>query len=404
MANTIKFGNGQWATKKDSILAYNDENANFKPLPFVTSRASTATRVNKAGLLETVASGIPRVDYLGNTKGAYLLEPQRTNNLVQSNQFNTSWSVPNGITLNGNQLSPLSGGLDAWKLESDGSSGFLAINQIASVTGTNTFSIYAKAGTNRYVSLRGLSGLDVRAQFDLINGEVYGSSNAVSTKINHIKDGWYRCTVTFDASNSFFYIYPMIQGVADAGSIYIQYSQLEAGRYASSRIPTTSSAVTRLADTANNAGNNQVISSSEGVLYFEGSVSDTLTNSWISLYEKSNITNNQFNLRFVNSTNIIQCVSRAGGLGQDVVLQSTITDKTVVNKIAVKYKLNDWALWVNGVEVDTATSSTAFTPNSLDVLSLNKGNNSQFFYGKTNDLRVYNTALTDAELAALTQV
>ena len=52
MANTIKFGNGQWATKEDSILAYNDENANFKPLPFVTSRASTATTVNKSGLLE----------------------------------------------------------------------------------------------------------------------------------------------------------------------------------------------------------------------------------------------------------------------------------------------------------------------------------------------------------------
>ena len=79
MANTIKFGNGQWATKEDSILAYNDENANFKPLPFVTSRASTATRVNKAGLLETVASGVPRVDYLDNSKGSYLIEGNSTN-------------------------------------------------------------------------------------------------------------------------------------------------------------------------------------------------------------------------------------------------------------------------------------------------------------------------------------
>ena len=86
MANTLKFGNENWATKKDSILAYNDENANFKPLPFTTSRASTATRVNKAGLLETVASGIPRVDYLGNTKGAYLLEPRSTNLVLNSSE------------------------------------------------------------------------------------------------------------------------------------------------------------------------------------------------------------------------------------------------------------------------------------------------------------------------------
>ena len=34
MAQTLKFGNGTWATKKGSILAHNDEGGNFKPLPF----------------------------------------------------------------------------------------------------------------------------------------------------------------------------------------------------------------------------------------------------------------------------------------------------------------------------------------------------------------------------------
>ena len=101
MANTMKFGNGQWATKKDSILAYNDENANFKPLPFVTSRASTATRVNKLGLIETVASGIPRVDYLSNTSGAYLLEPQSTNLIAQSESFGSSYWTKSGSSIEG---------------------------------------------------------------------------------------------------------------------------------------------------------------------------------------------------------------------------------------------------------------------------------------------------------------
>ena len=101
MANTLKFGNENWATKKDSILAYNDENDNFKPLPFVTSRASTATRVNKAGLLETVASGIPRVDYLGNTKGAYLLEPQSTNLIAQSEAFTNPYWTKSGASIQG---------------------------------------------------------------------------------------------------------------------------------------------------------------------------------------------------------------------------------------------------------------------------------------------------------------
>ena len=33
MSATLNLGtDGNWATKKDTILAYNDENSNFKPL------------------------------------------------------------------------------------------------------------------------------------------------------------------------------------------------------------------------------------------------------------------------------------------------------------------------------------------------------------------------------------
>jgi len=101
MANTLKFGDGKWGAKKDSILAYNDENANFKPLPFTTSRASTATRINKAGLIEKVENGIPRVDYLGNTKGAMLLEPQSTNLIKYSEAFGQSYWTKSGATIQG---------------------------------------------------------------------------------------------------------------------------------------------------------------------------------------------------------------------------------------------------------------------------------------------------------------
>ena len=34
MAQTLKFGNKVWAAKEDSVLAYNDINNNYKPLPF----------------------------------------------------------------------------------------------------------------------------------------------------------------------------------------------------------------------------------------------------------------------------------------------------------------------------------------------------------------------------------
>ena len=370
---------------------------------FDFSRNTTATRTNKDGLIEAVTGNTPRLDYplingVVNGCPSLLLEPQRTNNLVQSNQFNTSWGVPNVITLNGNQLSSLSGGLDAWKLESDGTSAFSAINQSASVTGTNTFSIYAKAGTNRYVSLRGLGGLDVRAQFDLINGEVYGSSNAVSTKINHIKDGWYRCTVTFDASNSLFYIYPMIQGVADAGSIYIQYSQLEAGSYASSYIPTSASAQTRLAETANNAGDASTFNDSEGVLMLETSPLDSeSTNKMITTSNGSSST--RILIRYVGTTLLAQL--RISGANQ-YEFSYNPTDIKDNFKIALKYKANDFSFFVNGFELDSSNSGSTFSDGTLTELAFDDGSGSSPFYGNTKQLQYYKTALTDLELETLT--
>jgi hypothetical protein len=56
MAQTLKYGNGIWANKEGSSLAYNDENGNYKPLPFNFERSSSATRTNKEGLIETVGA------------------------------------------------------------------------------------------------------------------------------------------------------------------------------------------------------------------------------------------------------------------------------------------------------------------------------------------------------------
>ena len=91
MSNTLKFGNGEWYGKKDTILAYNDENSNFKPLPFSFDRASSATVINKDGLIETVGSGEPRIDYKDDSKGALLLEPSRSNLITYSEDFDNAW-------------------------------------------------------------------------------------------------------------------------------------------------------------------------------------------------------------------------------------------------------------------------------------------------------------------------
>jgi hypothetical protein len=61
---------------------------------FTVTRNTTATRFNSAGLIESVASGIPRLDYFtsGGTAGcpALLVEPAATNLALQSEAFNVS--------------------------------------------------------------------------------------------------------------------------------------------------------------------------------------------------------------------------------------------------------------------------------------------------------------------------
>ena len=75
-------------------------------------------------------------------------------------------------------------------------------------------------------------------------------------------------------------------------------------------------------------------------------------------------------------------------------------------KVALKWKVNDFALWVNGVEGATDTSGGTFVADFLDTVKLGDHFTSANpeFESKINTLAVFNTALTDTELAALTTI
>ena len=117
----------------------------------------------------------------------------------------------------------------------------------------------------------------------------------------------------------------------------------------------------------------------------------------ISLNDGTN--SNRVALRLNTATNQIRAIVRVGGSNQFTV-QNTISNVTNYNKIALKYKENDFALWVNGVELDVNTSGSI--PSGLNQLDFDEGNGSSAFCGKVKQLQVFKTALTDSELIALT--
>ena len=186
------------------------------------SGASPATRVNASGLIE---------------KG-------RENLLLQSNTFDTTWTNFNSSETSGQ--SGYDGSSDAWLISKSGANG--NINQVVSISGVYSFSVYAKAGTDNWIQIRMGSVTLHEAFFDLANGLVGTESNLIDSSIEAVgATGWYRCSITANVSSvSYVRFY-----VADAdndtsgtsGNIYIQDAQLESGLVATDYIETTTTAV-----------------------------------------------------------------------------------------------------------------------------------------------------------------
>jgi len=398
MAQKLKFGNGTWATKEGSTLAYNDENNNYKPLPFTTTRNSIATRVNKEGLIEVVGSDVPRIDYTDSADGALLLENSSTNILVQSNKFDTSWTLSN-VSVLGNQTG-VGGSIDAWKLSANNGSGEKKM-YVGASSGTQSISIYAKAGTRDYLWLRGVtSGQNKRVFFNLSNG-IIETDDSISSEIIHMGNGWYRCSATFNQQAGFeFFI-----GVASndnlasyiddgTGNIYVQYAQAESGSIATSYIPTNGSAVTRQADTASGAGNDVVFNDSEGVLFFNLNTLDTSSVPVFSLSDGTFSNEIEFAYYGTNQWNVI---SRVGGANTSVV--GTVNGDAY-SKFLVSYTSSNFKVFLNGFLIGSNTMASAFS--GLKKINFSYPDEANPFQGKTKEIGYYDTALTDEELETLT--
>ena len=168
--------------------------------------------------------------------------------------------------------------------------------------------------------------------------------------------------------------------------------------YSTSWIETNGTIATRTQDTASKSGLSNYINSQEGVLYSEIKAFDNdSSEKAIALSDGS--TNNRINIRLVN--NDIKAIVIVGG-SLVCNISHTVSSILDFNKIAVKYKENDFSLWVNGSEVGTDINGITYSADTLNELSFDYGGASSFFYGKVKDLRVYDSVLTDQELTDLT--
>ena len=385
MANTLKFGNGEWYGKKDTILAYNDETSNYKPLPFNFSRDSSATVVNKDGLIETVGSGEPRIDYKDDSKGALLLEPSRTNLFPYSEDFSdASWSKQNVSLTSNYELSP-SGNLTADRVITTNTG--VDLYQDISVVENTSYQL------TFYAKLR--DGEDIQARFyDLSNSSNISYVNYSSQlSDNEWKRVEIEVTTPLGCTSLRVWLVALTSTVID-----VSYwgAQLEEGSYATSYIPTQGSIVTRNQDVCSQTVPSGVIGQTEGTLFVE--YSNVNFNGTSYLQSLDNGTSSERIELFIYNGNI--SISVRDNNVQQVNMITNIS-ASGNNKIAFAYKLNDFALYINGSQIALDNNGT--------IPSINKYNSYGRYDGATGDMSnllksssLYNTRLSNSELQALT--
>ena len=309
----------------------------------------------------------PRIDYSTGTE-AFLLEPQSTNLITYSSDY-TQWGTIGSPTITSNfGISP-DGTQNSTRLQFS-TNDRIFIN--VSASGDITFSVY----------LKGVGQVRLR------------DNDGSNTKDITLTSEWIRYEFIFNDTITNI----QLQQVIGTSDFEIWGAQVEEQSYATSYIPTSGSTVTRNQDVCTNGGSLASINSTEGVLYAEiAALANDGTVRFLGLNDGSN--NNRVVILYDSSANRIRAIVSSGGT-KYVDFYYNVTDVTDFNKVAVKYKANDFALWIDGVERATDTSGSA--PIGLNDLEFNLNSGGPFF-GKTKALAVF-PYLSDAELTELTTI
>jgi hypothetical protein len=379
---------------------------------FDFTRGSSATRVNEQGLIESTSSGLPRIDYSSGF-GSLLLEPQSTNLVTYSEDFSdSSWGKEGGATIQSNIASSPDGSINASYLKAPvTTNSTVRVTYTFSCASSQTYvgSVFVKKDNVDFIRIlsTGATSSTLEAWYDVSNGTLGSSGTPSKADIEDYGNGWYRLSLIINAVNTSSSATFRIQLAKTDGAGIDNFNgteknliwggQIEQQSYATSYIVSNSgSATTRSADVANNSGNADLINSTEGVLYFEGSALDTTNDFEFGLYGDS--VTEQCRMVFQNGIVRAQLYN-----GAYQTLMSYTFDLTNNSKIAFKFKENDFALWINGTEVVTDNLGTTFSVDTLEKLNLaNVGGTVKRMTANVKCVAVFKEALTDAELERLT--
>ena len=374
----------------------------------IITLGSAIKQVGFGGLSDTsfelVIDNVSVKEYLGQEVvpdsgcGSWLWEPQSTNLITQSELFSdATWTKVGGgaaddTIITSNYATSPDGTNNASRAQ---------FNAVGTANGDRA-NLYANinvtSGQTFTMSFYGKSATATNEEVVLRMGSVQQVSVTLTQEYQRFSHTY---TVTSSGAKNFGI---QIRGnsAVTSADIIIWGFQVEQQSYATSYIPTSGSTVTRNQDLCTNGGSLASINSTEGVLYAEiAALADGGTFRGISLNDGTTNNNNVIRIYCASADNRITIIIRANG-SLIFNYSHTLTSITDFNKIAIKYKQNDFSLWVNGINIHNQT--TGNTPIGLNELLFNNGLGTEIFFGKTKALAVWKEALSDAELTELTTI
>jgi len=381
---------------------------------FTHSRTGNATRVNKGGFIETMGSNVPRLDYplidgVVQSCPALLLEPSRRNDIQRSEELDNAYWTKYDTSVSPNQIVSPDGAVTADRIIEDTGTSTHIIGRSFSFTsgGYYAVSIFVKAnGRNFQITAGNTNTWRGNAIYNLSTGSVQSTTYGTAT-IENYGNGWYRCMLVGQAlaTASTNINFGLISGTSTtlytgdgSSGVYLWGAQVEGGLYPTSYIPTTTASVTRSADVCNGAGTSAEFNDSEGVLFAEiQALADDLTFRQITISDSSG--SNFILIGYRTDSNRIYSQILSGGVSQ-VFFSFDVSDITENHKVAVKFSSNSVHLWIDGIKRASDTSATM--PSGLNDLDFTGSTGSGIFYGKTKQLMIFKTALSDSDLEDLT--
>ena len=339
-----------------------------------------------------------------------MLEPASTNLVTYSEDFSNAYWTKSGLGVTSGFISP-DGTLNAYKMVKDTNTGtgFLRASGFSQLATENiTLSIYAKAGENNSVILYE-DYSDDGVIFNLKTGTITAyRGTPVSSSMELLTNGFYKLNLTV-FPNYTISQYKVI-AIDNSGSltaagdgtsgVYIFGAQLEVLSYATSYIPTLSGAIqTRAAESCDLTPPSGVIGQAEGTVYWEINVKTTVASG------NENILNIDAGA-FGNTIYFIKSASGnlVGEMFTSSSLQASFTKIAItegVHKMAMGYANNNTAFFVDGTQIGTTdTSCTVPTTNRIQLGNGVLGSSDCLL----NDLRLYKTRLTNAQLQTLTTI